>query len=70
MTFEEWLFASSNERLASYLIHEEKEDDWGEDSDGEMVMIGFVPYYVTTDGMSFRSEVDAIEHQVALLKEP
>lgn len=70
LTFEEWLFASSNERLASYLIHEEKEDNWDEDSDGKMVVIGFVPYYVTTDGMSFRSEKDAIEHQVALLKKP
>lgn len=70
MTFKEWLFASSNERLASYLIHEEKEDDWGEDSDGEMMYIGSTPFYITTDGMSFRSETDAIEHQVAILVSP
>lgn len=70
MTLKEWLFTSSNERLASYLIHEEQEGDRDENYEGEMEFVGYTKFYVTTDGMSFRSEEEAIEHQVELLVSP
>ena len=68
MTFKEWLF-TEDKRLASYLIHIEKEEDWDENDDGEMMYIGSAPFYITVDGMSFRSETEALEHQIELLKE-
>ena len=67
MTFKEWLF-TDDKRLASYLIHMEKEEVWDEDSDGKMVVVGFISFYVTTDGMSLRSETEALDHQMKLFK--
>lgn len=69
MTFKEWLF-TDDERLASYLIHMEKEEDWDENNEGEMEVIGYTLFYFTTDGMSFESEKDAIEHEMELLESP
>lgn len=68
MTFKEWLF-TDDERLAFYLIHMEEEEDWDENNEGEMEVIGHTLFYVTVDGMSFGSETEALEHQMELLKE-